>query len=124
MSGTAPPPRLARSRATTTASSTTWRPARYVTLEQLRARVVAGEDLEVVDQRTGEDLTTLTLAQVLLEGLRGSTARLPRQVLARVIRLAFGPAASRDEDGGPPEAMARARRKPSVSRAAFWPGAA
>jgi len=83
----------------------------YVTLDQLRARVVAGEDLEVVDQKTGEDLTTLTLAQVLLEGLRGSTARVPRQVLAHLIRLAFGPALGWGEGRGPSEAAARARQE-------------
>jgi polyhydroxyalkanoate synthesis repressor PhaR len=85
---------------------------RYVTLEELRARVASGQDVEVFDQRTGEDLTTLTLAQILLEGLRGSTARVPRQVLTRLVRLAFAPA----EDGadghpGPQEAAARARRE-------------
>ena len=83
----------------------------YVTLLELRARVVAGEDLEVVDQKTGEDLTTLTLAQVLLDGLRGSTARIPRQVLAHLIRLAFGPAVAWKQGGGPVEAAARARQE-------------
>lgn len=83
----------------------------YVTLEELRARVVAGEDLEVVDQKTGEDLTTLTLAQVLLEGLRGSTAQIPRQVLAHLIRLAFGPAVAWKQGGGPAEAATRARQE-------------
>jgi len=83
----------------------------YVTLEQLRARVVAGEDLEVVDQKTGEDLTTLTLAQVLLDGLRGTTARIPRQILAHLIRLAFGHATSEHEGGRPQDAAARARQE-------------
>jgi polyhydroxyalkanoate synthesis repressor PhaR len=83
----------------------------YVTLEELRARVVAGEDLEVVDQKTGEDLTTLTLAQVLLEGVRASTARVPRQVLVHLIRLAFGPAGGWTAGSGPAEAAARARQE-------------
>jgi polyhydroxyalkanoate synthesis repressor PhaR len=83
----------------------------YVTLDQLRARVVAGEDLEVVDQKTGEDLTTLTLAQVLLEGLRATTARVPRQVLAHLIRLAFGPALGWGEGRGASEAATRARQE-------------
>lgn len=83
----------------------------YVTLEQLRGRVVAGEDLEVVDQKTGEDLTTLTLAQVLLEGLRGTTARIPRQILAHLVRLAFGSHAPHREGGRPQDAAARAREE-------------
>ncbi len=83
----------------------------YVTLEQLRGRVVAGEDLEVIDQRTGEDLTTLTLAQVLLEGLRGTTARIPRQILAHIIRLAFGSNLPEGTGGRPQDAAARARQE-------------
>jgi polyhydroxyalkanoate synthesis repressor PhaR len=82
----------------------------YVTLEDLRVRVVAGEDLEVVDQKTGEDLTTLTLAQVLLEGLRGTTARIPRQILAHLIRLAFGHNPARSE-GTRQDAATRAREE-------------
>ena len=85
---------------------------RYVTLDQLRARVAAGEEVEVVDRKTGEDLTTLTLAQILLEGLRGSTARVPRQVLTRIIRLSFGPTGNgADGVGSPQDAAARARQE-------------
>jgi polyhydroxyalkanoate synthesis repressor PhaR len=60
---------------------------RYVTLDDLRERVAAGADLRVEDRRTGEDLTNLTLAQVLLEGLRSRTARIPRPILVRLVRL-------------------------------------
>ncbi len=60
---------------------------RYVTLEELAAMVASGLDIEVIDQRTGEDLTSLTLVQVLLEGLKEKTARIPRQVLVRLVRL-------------------------------------
>ena len=85
---------------------------RYVTLDQLRARVAAGEEVEVLDQKTGDDLTTLTLAQILLEGLRGSTARVPRQVLTRIIRLSFGPTGTGvDGVGSPQDAAARARQE-------------
>jgi polyhydroxyalkanoate synthesis repressor PhaR len=85
---------------------------RYVTLDQLRTRVAAGEEVEVLDQKTGEDLTTLTLAQVLLEGLRGSTARVPRQVLARLIRLSFGgPGHGRETPAAPQDAAAQARQE-------------
>ena len=85
---------------------------RYVTLDQLRARVAAGEEVEVLDQKTGDDLTTLTLAQILLEGLRGSTARVPRQVLTRLIRLSFGPTGNGgDSMASPQDAAARARQE-------------
>lgn len=64
----------------------------YVTLEALGAHVAAGGEIEVLDQRTGEDLTSLVLAQILLEGVRQSTSRIPRQVLTHLVRLAAGPA--------------------------------
>ncbi|HEY7511326.1 MAG TPA: polyhydroxyalkanoate synthesis regulator DNA-binding domain-containing protein, partial [Vicinamibacteria bacterium] len=63
---------------------------RYVTLDGLRLLVASGHDVEVVDQATGEDLTSLTLAQVILEGVRERTARIPRQVLAAIVRLGAG----------------------------------
>jgi len=83
---------------------------RYVTLEELGAQVAAGQEVQVLDQKSGQDLTTLTLAQVMLEGIKQSTAKIPRQVLARVIRLGSGPAAGGDW-AGPQEAAARAREE-------------
>lgn len=82
---------------------------RYVTLENVAAMVAAGQDIEVIDQRTGEDLTSLTLAQVLLEGLKEKTARIPRQVLVRLVRLGAGPASAFADWPAPHEAAARAR---------------
>lgn len=61
----------------------------YVTLEELASIISAGHDLRVLDQRTGEDLTTVVLAQVVLEGLKARTAEIPRQVLTRLIRFGF-----------------------------------
>lgn len=81
---------------------------RYVTLEDIAALVAAGEEVEVVDQSTGEDLTNLVLAQVLLEGVRQRTARIPRQVLARLIRLAGGPGSEWGEWPEPRETAGRA----------------
>ena len=82
---------------------------RYVTLEGLAALVAAGEEVEVHDQKTGEDLTSLTLAQILLEGLKEKTARIPRQVLVRLVRLSAGPASEWADWTGPREAAFRAR---------------
>jgi polyhydroxyalkanoate synthesis repressor PhaR len=82
---------------------------RYVTLTGLARLVARGEDVRVVDQRTGEDLTTTVLAQLLLEGVKERTARIPRQVLARLIRLGRAPASAWHEWDGPQKAAARAR---------------
>ncbi len=63
---------------------------RYVTLEDLAAAVGAGEEVQVLDQTSGEDLTNLVLAQVVLEGVKERTARIPRQVLTRLVRFGVG----------------------------------
>jgi polyhydroxyalkanoate synthesis repressor PhaR len=66
---------------------------KYVTLLDLGRLVADGGEIRVVDQKTGEDLTTLVLAQVVLEGVKERTAEIPRHVLSRLIRLAARPAA-------------------------------
>jgi polyhydroxyalkanoate synthesis repressor PhaR len=81
---------------------------RYVTLEDVSVLVARGEEIEVVDQATGEDLTTLILAQALLEGVRQRTARIPRQVLTRLIRLGGGPPSDWGHWPGPADTAGRA----------------
>jgi len=82
---------------------------RYVTLSELAALVAGGQELEVLDQKTGDDLTNLTLAQALLDGVRQGASRLPRQVLTRLIRIAAAPKALGGEWPGPEEVAGRAR---------------
>jgi len=65
---------------------------RYVTLEELQGLVGAGTEVRVVDQKTGDDVTSLTLAQILLEGLRQRTARIPQPLLVHLVRLTAAPA--------------------------------
>lgn len=65
---------------------------RYVTIDALARRVADGEELRVVEQSTGEDITTQLLAQVVVELIRQRTAQVPREVLARLIRFGMGPA--------------------------------
>ncbi len=60
--------------------------SRYVTLAEVAAKVRAGEDLYVVDAKTGEDLTQPTLAQIILES-RGGAGLLPTPLLLRLVRL-------------------------------------
>jgi len=60
--------------------------SRYVTLEELAAKIRSGTDVRVVDAQTGDDLTQATLTQVILES--GNTARLlPVALLTQLIRL-------------------------------------
>lgn len=82
---------------------------RYVTLAELAALVARGQEVLVLDQKTGDDLTNLTLAQALLDGIRQGASRLPRQVLTRLIRIAAAPKSLGAEWPGPEEAAGRAR---------------
>jgi polyhydroxyalkanoate synthesis repressor PhaR len=60
--------------------------SRYVTLDELAAKIRTGTDLRVVDAQTGEDLTQATLTQIVLE--TGHASRfLPVQLLTQMIRL-------------------------------------
>ena len=61
------------------------RTRRYVTLEGLARRIGDGGEIRVVDQPTGEDITRVVLGQVMLEGLRQRSARIPTQVLTRLV---------------------------------------
>lgn len=60
--------------------------SRYITLEELADIVRREEGVRVVDARTGEDLTTATLAQVIIEG-RGAARLLPLPLLVQLIRM-------------------------------------
>jgi polyhydroxyalkanoate synthesis repressor PhaR len=84
---------------------------RYVTLDDVAELVTGGHDVEVLDQRTGQDLTSLTLAQVLLEGLKQGASRIPRQVLARLIRLAEAPVSAWESWPEPRDLAGRARQE-------------
>jgi polyhydroxyalkanoate synthesis repressor PhaR len=60
--------------------------SRYVTLDELAAKIRTGVDLRIVDAQTGEDLTQATLTQIVLE--TGHAAKfLPVQLLTQMIRL-------------------------------------
>lgn len=57
----------------------------YVNLEELAQRIREGEELQVLDTRTGADLTHEVLTQIVLEVLRGNEL-LPIGMLRRIIR--------------------------------------
>ncbi len=60
--------------------------SRYVTLEEVEVRVRRGDDVEVIDAKTGRDLTQSTLAQIILES-RGAARLLPVPLLRQLIRM-------------------------------------
>jgi len=60
--------------------------SRYLTLDELAVKIRGGADVRVIDAQTGEDLTQVTLTQIVLE--TGNAARfLPVQLLTQMIRL-------------------------------------
>ncbi len=63
---------------------------RYVTLEQIAKMIREGKDVQVVDYETGEDLTSLTLSQIILEQEKKRSGFLPRSLLTSLIRAGGG----------------------------------
>jgi polyhydroxyalkanoate synthesis repressor PhaR len=86
-------------------------PARksYLTLSELPALVAAGQELRVVDQASGDDITSTVLAQAMLEALKQKTLDIPRQVLVRLIRLGMAARPQTTPAATPGEPLARAR---------------
>jgi polyhydroxyalkanoate synthesis repressor PhaR len=60
--------------------------SRYVNLEEVARLVREGHEIHVVDARTGEDVTRLVLAQVILEEARTPESGLPLDFLREIIR--------------------------------------
>lgn len=60
--------------------------SRYVTLTQIAEMVGDGELVKVVDNKTREDKTEFTFAQVILEQLKSTTPGMARVKLAEIIR--------------------------------------
>lgn len=60
--------------------------SRYVTLEELEELIRRGREIRVVDAVSGEDLTSLTLAQIILDNARGRRAVLPAAFLHQLIK--------------------------------------
>ena len=59
---------------------------RYVTLDELATMIREGAEVQVVDHESNEDLTTLTLTQIVLEQQKKSSSFLSRSLLTNLIR--------------------------------------
>lgn len=60
--------------------------SRYITLDELAKAIRGGDDVQVVDAKSGEDLTQATLVQIVLES-RGAAQFLPVPLLTQMIRM-------------------------------------
>ena len=59
--------------------------SQYVNLEEIAARVRNGKQVRVVDAKTGQDLTRLTLTQIIVEDAKGGPGGLPLELLRQLI---------------------------------------
>ncbi len=59
---------------------------RYVTLEDIAEMVRKGDEVQVIDHQTGEDLTSVTLLQVIFEEEKRIGGLLPQVMLTRLIK--------------------------------------
>jgi polyhydroxyalkanoate synthesis regulator protein len=58
----------------------------YTTMEELLSIVAAGEDVEIIDDQTGEDLTAFTLSRLVYDRCRQDKDAYPVKELSRLIR--------------------------------------
>jgi len=63
------------------------RTSSYITLADVKRMVLAAEDFEVRDAKTGEDLTRSILLQIILEEESGGVPMFSTPVLAQIIRF-------------------------------------
>jgi polyhydroxyalkanoate synthesis repressor PhaR len=60
--------------------------SRYVTLDQIAAMIRGGDDVKIVDNKSKEDLTSVTLAQIIFEEEKRQKSFLPLQAMRNIIQ--------------------------------------
>jgi polyhydroxyalkanoate synthesis repressor PhaR len=59
--------------------------SRYVNLETIAALIREGKQVEIVDAKTGQDLTRVTLTQIITEDAKDKPTGLPLELLRQLI---------------------------------------
>ena len=59
--------------------------SRYINLDEIAALVRNGNDVKVVDAKTGEDFTRVTLTQIIVEEAKDQPTGLPLELLRQLI---------------------------------------
>ena len=59
--------------------------SRYINLEDIAALVREGKDVKIVDAKTGQDLTRVTLTQIITEDAKEKPTGLPLELLRQLI---------------------------------------
>ncbi len=58
----------------------------YITLEEISEMIKQGEEVQIIDNTTKEDLTSVTLAQIIFEEQKNKTRILPLDMFKEIIR--------------------------------------
>lgn len=59
--------------------------AKYVNLDEIGALIREGEEVQVVDAKTGEDMTRVVLTQIIVEDAKDRPTGLPLELLRQLI---------------------------------------
>ena len=59
---------------------------RYITLDGIAALIRDGEEVTIIDHKTDEDLTAVTLTQIIFEQEKKQSGFLPKSVLTGLVR--------------------------------------
>ena len=59
--------------------------SRYINLEEIATLIRNGKEVRVVDAKTGQDLTRVTLTQIIVEDAKGGPTGLPLELLRQLI---------------------------------------
>lgn len=59
--------------------------SRYINLDEIAALVRNGTDVQVIDVKTGEDLTRVTLTQIIVENAKDQPGGLPLELLRQLV---------------------------------------
>src|SRR3989338_7122296 len=62
----------------------------YVTLDDIATMIKQGEDVKIIDNRTKDDLTSVTLAQIIFEEEKKQKSLIPLATLRRIIQEGGG----------------------------------
>ena len=60
--------------------------SRYVTLDQISEMIRAGDEVRIIDNKSKEDLTSVTLAQIIFEEEKKQKSFLPLQAMRNIIQ--------------------------------------
>jgi len=74
--------------------------SRYVNLDDLRRLIISGSDIKVIEQSSGEEITTTVLLQIIEDDQRAGAKLLQPEFLTQLIRLS-----DRDLDATLPERL-------------------